>query len=289
MKNRKVIIISVIVSSISIISGSINWNVQFAVVGLVFFLAGLFYSPNIGKKIKFYLIVALPFLPYTILVVFEKLIHVYPIAFAPYFALVLGLLVSCQINRLRVKYIAVVFYLILMIISYKYIMPNYLIYIFDKEFIAIENEKQDFPEISIYYDNGEKVDLNAFEGKVLVLDLWTTKCGVCFKKFPEFEILAKEYAGRSDINFFALNNILKIDKFDSVVAMANALPYDFEHLFTTHKSVGEIKDKLFTNSFPTIIIKDKKGKLVFLNSTSAFGRNYYRNARDVIAELLAKD
>jgi len=256
----------------------------------VFFLAGLFYSTNINKKIKYYTIVALPFLPYSILVVSESHYHVYPIAFAPYCALALGLLVKHQYSKRRASYyFAVISYLILMVISYKYLMPNYLIYNNDKRFIVIEEEGHDFPEISIYNDIGEKVDLKLFEGKVLVLDIWTTKCGVCFEKFPEFENIVNEYSNRNDIKFFALNNILKIDNFDSVVVTTNNLPYDFQYLFTTHESVNEIKDKLFTNSFPTIIVKDKKGKLVFINSTSAFTRNYYRNLRDVIDDLLIKD
>lgn len=283
------IIISILVSVIAILSGSFGWDVQIALVGLAFFIAGISYKPlgNI-HSILFYLIMIFPFaLIYDLHVFMDRLDHVYPIAIIPYFALLIGMLLSSKIKQKPyVYYGAIGMYLILMIMSWRILMPSYLTYTLNKDFIAIEDDNLNFPNIEVFNSRKEKIDLSSFDSKVLVLDIWTSTCGSCFKRFPDFQTLSKQYSDRDDIAFYGLNRINYNDNLDSIISTADNLPYDFPHLFTSHSTVNEIKDKLKVSSFPIIVVRDKKGKLTYIGGPTVYMEGTYRNAKSVIDNLL---
>jgi len=45
--------------------------------------------------------------------------------------------------------------------------------------------------------NGAKVQLDTVKNKLIVLDFWTTTCGVCFKSFPDYEKIYLKYKDNS--------------------------------------------------------------------------------------------
>jgi len=44
-----------------------------------------------------------------------------------------------------------------------------------------------------------------YKGKVLVLDFWTTWCGVCLKAFPDFQEVYEKFKDHPDVAFLAVN------------------------------------------------------------------------------------
>ena len=41
------------------------------------------------------------------------------------------------------------------------------------------------PEVTLVDKNKQKIDIH--KNKIIVLDFWSTNCGICFKKFPDLE------------------------------------------------------------------------------------------------------
>jgi thiol-disulfide isomerase/thioredoxin len=218
----------------------------------------------------------------------DRLEDVYPIALMPYIALLFGMLLSKKSGQKSyILYGAIGLYIIVMILSWQFFMPSYLTYSFNKEFHALEDNNLDFPELEVYNSSKEKVDLHIFDNKVLVLDIWTRSCGICFKRFPDFEALSQQYKGREDIVFYALNKLNYNDNLDSIISLANNLPYEFPHLFTLPSWNGEIKEKLNVSYFPMMVVRTKNGKLIYIGGGSTvYEKGTYRNAKSVIDDLL---
>ncbi|GHN02084.1 hypothetical protein WSM22_35730 [Cytophagales bacterium WSM2-2] len=95
-----------------------------------------------------------------------------------------------------------------------------------------------------------------FKNKTLVVDFWTTSCGVCFTKFPKLEKLYSKLKDRKDIVIVAVNIPLKGDTNEKAIEMIRKRGYSFEILFAEQKATNEGFE---FNAYPTsFIIKDGK-------------------------------
>lgn len=133
------------------------------------------------------------------------------------------------------------------------ILPNY------QNFILNRNSSRNitFKQIKLIDKNCNVVNFD--KNKIIVLDFWNTSCGVCFKKFPEFEKFSKNFENESNIEFYSVNIPLERDKFSDVVNMVSKLNYDFKTIYAT--SVSEAANNLDVQVYPTIlIIKNNKIK-----------------------------
>ncbi len=288
LKNWQVIFIITLVSlALAILSGAINWPSQFVICGLAYFTAGLLYHRKfIISRSLYGLIVVLPFvLIYTIHALANSLIHVYPIAFWPPIAIAAGLL----INRLnfhkqsKKKKSSSIILIVLIILFLGYVcFPNWLIY----NYRVKGPEKFVVPEICLSTVIGEYYCLSNQKGKVVVLDFWSSGCGICFKKFPELENLHIRYSGNNNVNVFAVNLLIRKDNLDSIIHRAGNFNYSFNHLFTSYESAKEVRKLLKINGVPTLIIIDKKGDIIYRGGLNTKKHIILDNAFNIIDDAL---
>jgi len=183
MKNwQKILILIVVSSAVSLLSGALNWLNQFVICGIVYFVAGLIYSRKSPiSRFLYGLIVVAPFLlTYSLLVVWEGLSRVYPIALVPVVSIATGLILNEVFFRGMSKSALSLFIslAIVVILLLGYIgMPNWLSYTLQPE----NTSSIRVPAIQLYDENGNAFNLNAKTDEIIVLDFWTTSCGVCFK------------------------------------------------------------------------------------------------------------
>lgn len=108
------------------------------------------------------------------------------------------------------------------------------------------------PEIKLKTEMKDDVRLDSIKNKIIVLDFWTTSCGVCFKKFPEYEKVFLEYQDNPKVQFYAVNIPLKKEIVDSNIAFANKkVNYQFQNLYAESTA---LEDSLGFNRYPHLII-----------------------------------
>jgi thiol-disulfide isomerase/thioredoxin len=118
-----------------------------------------------------------------------------------------------------------------------------------------EGVKDPFAFVVRKAPGGADQPVAAQKGKVLVINFWATWCGPCHALEPIYEKLAGHYAGNTDVVFFSAN----CDEDESLVA-----PYLAERKPHSSEIFADGLDELFAvESFPTVLILDQSGKVVF--------------------------
>jgi thiol-disulfide isomerase/thioredoxin len=103
--------------------------------------------------------------------------------------------------------------------------------------------------------DGPAYPVAAQKGKVLVINFWATWCGPCHALEPIFEKLAAHYSGNTNVVFLSAD----CDEDESLVG-----PYLAERKPRTNVVFADGLAELFVvESFPTVMILDRSGKVVF--------------------------
>ena len=107
-----------------------------------------------------------------------------------------------------------------------------------------------YVELDLIDENGQAVSFDA--NKTVVLDFWTTKCGVCFKKFPAYEGVFEHYKDDARVEVYAVNVPLKTDIFSETLERFQKLDYKFPTLFLTNSH--SLEEKYNIDGYPHILI-----------------------------------
>jgi peroxiredoxin len=133
------------------------------------------------------------------------------------------------------------------------------------------------PVFSLTSVEGEKFDLSALRGKVVVLNFWFTGCAPCVAEFSELNGLVKKFKSKGVV-FLAptLDN------------EATLRPFLKEHKFKYHvvPNAGGLIVMTYTDGsgnvvFPTHIVIDREGKI----DTRVTGAKGIKDLRKAIARL----
>jgi thiol-disulfide isomerase/thioredoxin len=102
---------------------------------------------------------------------------------------------------------------------------------------------------------GTPLPLKDSKGKVIVVNFWATWCGPCHALEPLFARVAAEFQGSPAAIFLSAN----CDEDETLVA-----PYLQQDKPHTQVVFADGLDRLFSvNSFPTVIVIDREGKIAF--------------------------
>ena len=103
--------------------------------------------------------------------------------------------------------------------------------------------------------NGAPYLLKGAKGKVVVLNFWATWCGPCHALEPHFAHVASDFRDLPEALFLSAN----CDEDETLVA-----PYLEKDKITTEVVFADGLERLFSvNSFPTVIVIDRQGKIAF--------------------------
>jgi thiol-disulfide isomerase/thioredoxin/uncharacterized membrane protein len=112
------------------------------------------------------------------------------------------------------------------------------------------------PQFSLSDSQGNTVTNKNFTEKLVVLDFWTTSCGICFKKFPVLQEKAQAYKDHPAVEFYAVNIPIPRDTIGQGQQTIEKLGYTFPNLFASGADVAEA---FGVSSYPTVLIV-KNGK-----------------------------
>ncbi len=105
--------------------------------------------------------------------------------------------------------------------------------------------------------NGNKVELNEYFGKPLVVNYWATWCGPCIKEFPHFEDVKQELGDAVNFVMISDESLEKIEKF------SKSKSYSFDYL----RSVKNLSE-YGINTRPTTYFYNAQGELITKHTSS---------------------
>jgi carboxyl-terminal processing protease len=130
--------------------------------------------------------------------------------------------------------------------------------------------------------DGSSVQLSKLKGKVVVLNFWFAGCVPCVQEIPDLNGLVKKYAGK-DVEFLAVT----YDEKSLVSEFLKKYPFDYKIVADAQSVV----DTYRINSFPTHIVLDKEGKILFTQfglQTGIIG-NLTKNIEKALGETAKVD
>lgn len=270
---------------LSAIAGIVGWLNQSVLLGLIYFFVNQYLNKQKFENAKIeYIVKSIALLPFPLLIIGmaiyygDELKHIYPLPFL----IILSIVASEILVRLKkplsfqIKFC--VGYFGILLFSGLILFPNYLAFINSSNpYVNKEFPNQEFVDIK-----GEPIKLN--DGKIKVIELWHTNCGACFKKFPAFDKFREKYQSNPNVSFYALNIALPNETFDKRIKIAKSkVNFKFKNIFSGHA----FADNLEINSYPTMLIVDKKNRVKFQGSFHPETYILVYNPRTVLNHLLS--
>lgn len=149
-------------------------------------------------------------------------------------------------------------------------------------FVGIGAHSQGVFDVQVKNIDGTSITLSEeIKGELIVLDFWTTWCKPCIRSIPSIIALSEKY-DETKVQFVAVNedSPRNMNKVKPVVRSLN-IPY-LVVLDTEQNALSE----LLVNAFPTLIILDKKGNVLYTHVGFTSGDEVELEAK--INELLAE-
>ena len=118
-------------------------------------------------------------------------------------------------------------------------------------------QKSPAPALSLTTLEGEKLELNALRGKVVLVNFWATSCTTCVKEMPALTATHRKYAA-AGYETVAIAMDYDPRAFVTAYALKNALPFKMVHDAdgAAAKGFGDIR------LTPTTFLIDKQGNIV---------------------------
>lgn len=99
-----------------------------------------------------------------------------------------------------------------------------------------------------------------FKNKIVLLDFWTTTCGICFQKFPQVQTAYEKYKNDSSIVILAVNSPIEEDKpnqaFDDIREEGHTFPVVVTKDFDLAEKFGVI-------GYPTTLVINQNSQIVY--------------------------
>ena len=145
------------------------------------------------------------------------------------------------------------------------------------DFIAVSH-RHTVPSVTGTTLQGQRFDLAAWRGKVVVVNFWASNCAPCVSEAPAFE---QVYANDKSKGVEFLGVDVRDDKYQATQFEAtNHVSYP--SLFDPSNLVALHFRGLPPNATPTTIVLDRSGRIAARQS----GEIYYTQLRDLVAQVL---
>lgn len=110
-------------------------------------------------------------------------------------------------------------------------------------------------EIKIESLSGQKIDINDYKGKPLIVNFWASWCAPCLKELPHFIKIKEKYG--EELIFLLISE----EESKKIIPYQNKLDFDFVRSSIPFKSYS-------VNTWPTTYFYDVNGNLVNKHSGS---------------------
>ena len=99
-----------------------------------------------------------------------------------------------------------------------------------------------------------------FNGKIVLLDFWTTTCGLCFQKFPQLQAVHNKFKQDSSVMILAVNTPIEEDKPNQAFNDIRKEGHTFPVVVTKDEDLAE---KFGVKGYPTTFIINPNRQIVY--------------------------
>jgi peroxiredoxin len=143
------------------------------------------------------------------------------------------------------------------------------------------------PSFQLVAEDGTKMQISDYRGKVVLLNFWATDCGGCVLEIPSFIEIEKAY---KDKGFTAVGVSMDIsyeDLKDANEAWGRVRPFIAKHAVNYPIAMGDdaISKAYALNSFPATYLIDKSGNIAVAYVGMVINKaNVETNIKSLLAE-----
>lgn len=117
------------------------------------------------------------------------------------------------------------------------------------------------PQVSLpVVDSEERVALEEFRGKVVLLDFWATWCPPCREQMPAVQNLEDDESLSDSVQVLSVNTD---EQGDDPEQKARAYLEEHEYTFTTLLDDGSAASAFGVTQLPTLIVVDPDGQIAY--------------------------
>ena len=137
------------------------------------------------------------------------------------------------------------------------LFPNiYLSYSFAENSMITRPESSFIPDEHFFDKDGNKVFLDQFEGKTILVSFWASWCGGCTEELPSLDILQKDFR-KLPFEIIAISEDFK----GIEAAEAHFNKYGIRHLKLYHDYKNTLFKAMSVVGLPTSFLIDAEGKI----------------------------
>ena len=260
---------------VCILAGALNWFNQFMIVPIAGAITiSIVYSQ--WTKRWYWLVLAI--IPFYLVYVAPDIIFGAPQTYPIWIIGLLCCTLTILLLRIQYRSVSVVgIVAVIAILGRFFFMPSYFAFLDTEK----NPEKYRLENVSIKDSVNKNVSFNEQRGKIILVDIWNSACGICIEKFPELQKLYDKYKADSNIRVFALD--IPVDRpGDRELVQKQAAPYSFPKLFFTDRNEA---DKLYINGVPLVLIFDRNMKCRYAGGLNTGMNIFIGNAETIIENL----
>lgn len=110
-------------------------------------------------------------------------------------------------------------------------------------------------------DKGENILLSDMRGKYIILDFWSSTCGICYRQFPTVQTVYDKYKTAPNVYFYSVFWEGKGETIKTGSDILTKKGYTFPVL--SIKKDDPILKEIGVSGVPVVVIFDPSGKLIF--------------------------
>jgi len=99
-----------------------------------------------------------------------------------------------------------------------------------------------------------------FRNKIVLLDFWTTTCGICFQKFPQVQSAYEKYKNDTSIMILGVNSPIEEDKPNQAFNDIREEGHSFPIVAAKDEDLAE---KFGVKGYPTTFVINQNGQIVY--------------------------
>ena len=127
-------------------------------------------------------------------------------------------------------------------------------------FASCSNTGKTIASFSYTTIDGTTIHSEELKGKIVVINIWATWCGMCIKEIPELNRLKEKYKNDSAVVFIAFSD----EESEKVKATLLRFPFNYSQIVNAESYTSKLKTRL-VKTYPQNLILDKNQQEAFFN------------------------